>query len=202
MKDPYKTLGVPHTASNDEIQKAYKQLVKKYHPDLHPDDPHAAKMMADVNEAYDAISKNTREAQYYRAGGTEEAAESARRQQQQQSPYNGYGWPFGGYSTGSTGSGSGTGSGTNGTGGYSTRGAHTNGSDPYYGDYDPFEEFDPFEWFTTYDQQQTGQHGRQNTTVFWPGNSCMGWIVAMILINLVLWFLPSMCTMCVRGFGG
>ena len=32
--DPYKVLGVPPSASDDEVKKAYKTLVKKYHPDM------------------------------------------------------------------------------------------------------------------------------------------------------------------------
>ncbi|WP_428671906.1 DnaJ domain-containing protein, partial [Roseibium sp.] len=37
--DPYKVLGVPKTATQDEIKKAYRKLAKSLHPDLHPDDP-------------------------------------------------------------------------------------------------------------------------------------------------------------------
>lgn len=33
IKDPYKTLGIPHTASESEIRKAYQKLARKYHPD-------------------------------------------------------------------------------------------------------------------------------------------------------------------------
>ena len=38
-EDPYKVLGVPKTATQDEIKKAYRKLAKSLHPDLHPDDP-------------------------------------------------------------------------------------------------------------------------------------------------------------------
>lgn len=40
-KDPYQTLGVKKDASQDEIQKAYRRLAKKLHPDLNPGDKEA-----------------------------------------------------------------------------------------------------------------------------------------------------------------
>ena len=55
MNDPYKVLGVSPDATDDEIKKAYRDLTKKYHPDLNPGDEYAAKMMNDINAAYDQI---------------------------------------------------------------------------------------------------------------------------------------------------
>jgi molecular chaperone DnaJ len=55
IDDPYKVLGVSPGASQDEIKKAYRQMAKKYHPDLHPNDPEAAKKMNEINEAYDML---------------------------------------------------------------------------------------------------------------------------------------------------
>ena len=55
IEDPYKVLGVSPDATQDEIKKAYRQMAKKYHPDLHPDDPEANKKMNDVNTAYDML---------------------------------------------------------------------------------------------------------------------------------------------------
>lgn len=55
IEDPYKILGVAPNATQDEIKKAYRQMAKKYHPDLHPDDPEANKKMNDVNTAYDMM---------------------------------------------------------------------------------------------------------------------------------------------------
>ena len=53
--DPYRVLGLQPGASDDEVKRAYRQLAKKYHPDMNPGDPHAAKMMNDINAAYDQI---------------------------------------------------------------------------------------------------------------------------------------------------
>ncbi len=55
VQDPYKVLGVSPNASDEEVKKAYRDLIKKYHPDLHPGDAEAAKKMNDVNAAYDQI---------------------------------------------------------------------------------------------------------------------------------------------------
>ena len=55
-KDPYKILGVSPTASDAEIKSAYKELVKKYHPDQYQDNPLAdvaEEKMSEINAAYD-----------------------------------------------------------------------------------------------------------------------------------------------------
>ncbi len=59
--DPYKILGLKPGATDDEIKKAYKEMAKKYHPDLHGNSPEAAEMMKKINEAYDILinHKNT-----------------------------------------------------------------------------------------------------------------------------------------------
>ena len=58
ITNPYKILGVPDGASEEECAKAYKKLAKKYHPDLNPDDTTAAKKMAEINAAFDQIKNN------------------------------------------------------------------------------------------------------------------------------------------------
>lgn len=55
ITNPYKVLGVPDGASEEECAKAYKKLAKKYHPDLNPNDENAAKKMAEINAAFDQI---------------------------------------------------------------------------------------------------------------------------------------------------
>ena len=59
VQDPYKVLGVSPEASDEEIKKAYRDLTKKYHPDLHPDDKDAAQKMNDINTAYDQIKNGS-----------------------------------------------------------------------------------------------------------------------------------------------
>ena len=55
LNDPYAILGVSKDAGDDEIKEAYRQCVRKYHPDLNPDDPDANDKMCEINEAYDLI---------------------------------------------------------------------------------------------------------------------------------------------------
>lgn len=55
MNDPYSVLGVSRDASEDEIKRAYRRLAKKYHPDLNPGDPEAARKMTEINAAYEQI---------------------------------------------------------------------------------------------------------------------------------------------------
>ena len=61
MKDPYKVLGVSKKASDEEIKRAYRELVKKYHPDNYDENNPlrdlANEKMQEVNEAYDKIQK-------------------------------------------------------------------------------------------------------------------------------------------------
>jgi len=78
FQDPYKILGVSPDASDEEIKKAYRELTKKYHPDLNPNDPNAAKKMNDINAAYDQIKNGGGKQQGYGAYGN--------------SAYQQYGW--------------------------------------------------------------------------------------------------------------
>ncbi len=70
-RDYYEVLGVNKSASEDDIKKAYRQKVKQYHPDLHPDDKQAEEKFKEVNEAYEVLSdpdKKSRYDQYGHAG--------------------------------------------------------------------------------------------------------------------------------------
>ncbi len=61
MKNPYEVLGIREGASEDEIKKAYREMVKKYHPDQYQDNPLsklAEEKLREINEAYDYLMKN------------------------------------------------------------------------------------------------------------------------------------------------
>lgn len=53
--DPYVVLGVPKTATQDEIKKTYRKLAKLLHPDLHPDDPGKQGEFQAVSAAYELL---------------------------------------------------------------------------------------------------------------------------------------------------
>ena len=59
-KNPYEVLGVPQSASDDEVKKAYRDLSRKYHPDANVNNPLAdlaEEKFKEVQEAYDMIMK-------------------------------------------------------------------------------------------------------------------------------------------------
>ncbi|MBP5204423.1 molecular chaperone DnaJ [bacterium] len=62
-RDYYEVLGVDKKASNDEIKKSYRKLVKKYHPDVNKD-PDAVKKFEEVQEAYEVLSDETKRKNY------------------------------------------------------------------------------------------------------------------------------------------
>ena len=61
MRNPYEVLGIKEGASKEEIRSAYKEQVKKYHPDRHQNNPLyelAEEKLQEINEAYDYLMKN------------------------------------------------------------------------------------------------------------------------------------------------
>src|SRR5688572_3886758 len=92
----YSTLGVSRGASADEIQKAYRKLARKYHPDLNPDDKAAQKKFKEVQHAYDVLSDDKKRKLYDQFGpGFEQMAQGGGPQWSGQVPPDFRGFDFG-----------------------------------------------------------------------------------------------------------
>ena len=92
--DYYQTLGVSKTASREEIQKAYRQLARKYHPDLNQNDPKKAKeQFQKVQEAFDILGNPEKRQVYDQFGVSPDQIGSGGGQ----GPFQ---WSFGGGSPG------------------------------------------------------------------------------------------------------
>ena len=63
-KDFYAVLGVPSTATQDEIKKAYRKLAKRYHPDANANDPKAAERFKEISEANNVLGDAEKRKQY------------------------------------------------------------------------------------------------------------------------------------------
>ena len=66
MRDPYQVLGIPSTATDEEVKKAYRNLARKYHPDHYAGNPLAdlaEEKMKEINEAYETIRNQRKAAQ-------------------------------------------------------------------------------------------------------------------------------------------
>ncbi|MEV4074650.1 molecular chaperone DnaJ [Nonomuraea fuscirosea] len=63
-KDYYAVLGVPKTATADEIKKAYRKLARQYHPDTNQGDATKETKFKEVSEAYDILSDTKRRKEY------------------------------------------------------------------------------------------------------------------------------------------
>jgi DnaJ-class molecular chaperone len=64
MRDPYEILGVPRTASEADIKKAFRSLAKKHHPDKHPGDAGAQKRFQEISGAYDILGDKDKRAKF------------------------------------------------------------------------------------------------------------------------------------------
>ncbi|MBQ4605602.1 MAG: DnaJ domain-containing protein, partial [Clostridia bacterium] len=67
-RDYYEVLGVDKSSDENTIKKAYRQLAKKYHPDMNPGDAEAEVKFKEVNEAYDVLSDPDKKAKYDQYG--------------------------------------------------------------------------------------------------------------------------------------
>ena len=94
VDDYYQILGVSKAASREEIQKAYRQLARKYHPDLNQNDPKGAKeKFQKVQEAFDVLGNPEKRQVYDRFGVSPDQMGSGGGQ----GPFQ---WSFGGGSPG------------------------------------------------------------------------------------------------------
>ncbi len=66
--DYYSVLGIPKTASDEDIKKAYRKLARKHHPDLNPNDAEANKKFQQLNEANEVLSDPEKRKKYDQYG--------------------------------------------------------------------------------------------------------------------------------------
>jgi len=72
-EDHYATLGINHSASEDEIRQAYRKLARQYHPDLNQDDPKAKEKFQRVQTAFDVLNDPKKREMYDRYGSAYES---------------------------------------------------------------------------------------------------------------------------------
>src|SRR3989337_3940121 len=67
-KDYYEILGIGRSATEEEIKKAYRNLARKYHPDLHPGNKEMEARFKEINEAYEVLKDPKKREEYDRFG--------------------------------------------------------------------------------------------------------------------------------------
>jgi curved DNA-binding protein len=67
-KDYYETLGVPRTAGEGDIKKAFRKLARQYHPDVAKDKKRAEEKFKEINEAYEVLSDPAKRKKYDELG--------------------------------------------------------------------------------------------------------------------------------------
>jgi molecular chaperone DnaJ len=70
-KDYYEILGVDRSSNSDQIKKAYRKMVMKYHPDKNPDNKEAEGKFKEISEAYEVLSDENKRSNYDRFGTTD-----------------------------------------------------------------------------------------------------------------------------------
>ena len=94
MRDPYEVLGVPSSAIDEEVKKAYRNLARKYHPDNYHDSPLAdvaQEKMKEINEAYEEVQSMRKN-----GGAGQSSYGGYGRNPYEQNPYGAYGGGYGG----------------------------------------------------------------------------------------------------------
>lgn len=67
-RDFYEVLGVSRNAAPEDIKKAYRQMARKYHPDVNREDPNAGEKFKEISDAYEILSDPQKRAAYDRFG--------------------------------------------------------------------------------------------------------------------------------------
>jgi curved DNA-binding protein len=86
--DYYNVLGLPRTASADDIKKSYRKLAKQYHPDANPNDETAKKKFQQINEANEVLSDASNRKKYDKYGKDWQHSEAYEQQARQQRQYS------------------------------------------------------------------------------------------------------------------
>src|SRR5438270_2611600 len=73
FKDYYETLGVPRTASEADIKKAFRKLAREYHPDVAKNKKQAEEKFKEINEAYEVLGDPAKRKKYDELGANWQA---------------------------------------------------------------------------------------------------------------------------------
>lgn len=94
-KDFYEVLGLKKGCTKEEIKKNFRNLAKKYHPDLNKDDKTSEAKFREVSEAYEVLEDDKKRQQYDNFGHAGVDGQAYQQQQQGGNPFQGH--PFGGF---------------------------------------------------------------------------------------------------------
>ena len=67
-RDYYEILGLPKSATDDELKKSYRRLAMKHHPDRNPDDDSSQEKFKEAKEAYEILSDSAKRSAYDQFG--------------------------------------------------------------------------------------------------------------------------------------
>ncbi|MDW8235161.1 MAG: J domain-containing protein [Bacteroidia bacterium] len=90
FKDYYAVLGVPRTATQEEIKKAYRRLARQYHPDANPGNKAAEEKFKEIQEAYEVLGNPETRAKYDQLGANWRQYEQSGSPQWQDVPIEGF----------------------------------------------------------------------------------------------------------------